>query len=130
MDDLSKQLDIYKKNYAKYRLYGDLSAKSIADTALAAADDIIEREKKLYENGEDYLRKFVDKIKDSSPDLIDLHKRSAVLHREVPELQDEYIQTKILNEAPITESIDYTPYLVKGGIVAGLLLITGLASIL
>jgi hypothetical protein len=130
MDDLTRQLDIYKDNFAKYRITGDLTAKSIADHALAAADDIIEYERNTYEKGKDYIDKFIDKVKLSSPDLVDLHKRSTQLQKQVPQIKDDYIQTKILNETPTAITIDYTPYLVKAGVVAGLLLITGLASIL
>jgi len=130
MDDLSKQLEIYKENYARYRVSGDLSAKAVADSALAAADAIILLQQELYNGDKDYIIKFMRGVRESSPELIDLHQRASVLEKQVPQVQNEYVQTQMMNASPVVAHIDYTPYLIKAGLVVGLGIVAGLAATL
>jgi hypothetical protein len=130
MDDLSKQLEIYKENYARYRVSGDQNAKAVADSALAAADDIIRHQQSVYGQGTEYIRNFVQSFGQTNPDLINLHERAVVLEKTVPEVQTEFVQTQKMNDSAVSilTTIDYTPYLIKAGVVLGLVVVTALAA--
>jgi hypothetical protein len=130
MDDLSNQLEIYKENYARYRVSGDLSAKAVADSALAAADAIILHQQELYNGDKHYIQSFIQKFRDSEPELTNLHERASVLEKQIPRVQNEYVQTQMMNESPIAAHVDYTPYLIKAGVVVGLAVVAGLAATL
>jgi len=130
MDDLHKQLEIYKENYARYRVTGDVNAKTVADTALAEAEKIIKEEQSQYEQGKGYIQNFVNSFTQTNPDLVNLHQKASTLERQVPLVQNEYVQTQMMNESPVAAHIDYTPYLIKAGVVVGLAVVAGLAATL
>jgi hypothetical protein len=130
MDDLSKQLEIYKENYARYRVSGDVNAKAVADTALGEAEKIIKNQQAVYGEGTQYIQGFVRSFTQTNPELVNLHDRSVVLEKTVPEVQTEFSQTQRMNETAVSilTTIDYTPYLIKAGVVLGLLAVTALAA--
>jgi hypothetical protein len=130
MDDLSKQLEIYKENYARYRVSGDLNAKAVADSALAEADAIILHQQELYNGDKEYITTFIKNFKNSNPELTDLHERASVLSKKVPLVQNEYVQTQMMNTSPIAAHVDYTPYLIKAAVVVGVAIVAGLAATL
>jgi hypothetical protein len=130
MDDLHKQLEIYKQNYARYRVTGDVNAKTVADTALGEAEKIIRQEQSQYEQGKGYIQNFVNSFKETNPDLVSLRQKASTLERQVPLVQNEYVQTQMMNESPIAAHINYIPYLIKGAVVVGLALVAGLAATL
>ena len=130
MDDLHKQLEIYKQNYARYRVTGDINAKTIADTALGEAEKIIREEQSQYEQGKGYIQNFVNGVKQTNPDLVNLRQKASVLERQIPLVQDDYVQTQMMNTSPIAPHVDYTPYLIKLGVVVGLGVAAGLAATL
>jgi hypothetical protein len=130
MDSLHKQLEIYKENYARYRVTGDINAKTVADTALGEASKIIKEEQAQYEQGNGYIQNFVSSFKERNPDLVEMHQKASSLQRQVPLVQNEYVQTQMMNESPIAAHIDYTPYLIKLAVVVGLGVAAGLAATL
>jgi hypothetical protein len=130
MDDLHKQLEIYKENYARYRVTGDINAKTVADTALGEAEKIIKEEKSQYEQGKGYIQNFVSSFTQTNPDLVNLHQKASTLQRQVPLVQDDYVQTQMMSTSPIAPHVDYTNYLVKLGVVVALGLAAGLAATL
>ena len=125
MDDLSRLLQIYKDNYTRYRVYNDTTAKSIADTTLKSIQDLVAKQEVLYQQGTTYIQNFIDSFQETDPDLIDLHKRSVTLQQKVPEVQTEFVKVQSM---PTIIQIDYTPYLIKGGIAVGLLIVGAVAS--
>jgi len=130
MDDLHKQLEIYKENYARYRVTGDVNAKTVADTALGEAEKIIDEEKSQYEQGKGYIQNFVNSFTETNPDLVNLHQKASSLQRQVPLVQNDYVQTQMMSTSPIAPHVDYTNYLVKLGVVVALGLAAGLAATL
>lgn len=130
MDDLHKQLEIYKENYARYRVTGDVNAKTVADTALGEAEKIINEEKSQYEQGKGYIQNFVNSFTETNPDLVNFHQKASSLQRQVPLVQNEYVQTQMMSTSPIAPHVEYTNYLVKLGIVVALGLAAGLAATL
>lgn len=130
MDTLMRYLQIYKDNYARYRVTGDQSAKAIADSALHNASYIIKNQETIYERDKGYIQSYVKKFKEDKPRLIELHHRATELQKEVPAAQNEYAQTQEMNKAPAITQLDYEPYLIKGGIAAGLIIIAIVASFL
>jgi light-regulated signal transduction histidine kinase (bacteriophytochrome) len=125
MDDLSKLLQIYKDNYTRYRISGDKAAKDIADSTLKSVQELIAKQEALYQQGTTYIQNFIDSFQETDPDLIDLHKRSVTLQQKVPEVQTEFVQVQAM---PTIIQLDYTPYLIKGGIAVGLFFVGVLAS--
>jgi hypothetical protein len=125
---LDDQLAIYKENYAKYRVTGDTHAKTVSETALATVQQMIADQQSVYENGTTYIQGFVNNVNTTNPQLVESHTRAHALANQVPQLQDQYEQTKMMMETHPPPPINYTPLFVKVGIVVALGIVAGLAA--
>lgn len=125
---LEDHLAVYQENYAKYRVTGDTTAKALYETALASVQQMIADQQSVYDSGTTYIQDFVSHVNTTNPQLAVSHTRAHALANQVPQLQDQYEQTKMMMETHPPPPINYTPLFVKVGIVVALGIVAGLAA--
>lgn len=125
---LDDQLAVYQENYAKYRVTGDTTSKALYETALASVQQMIADQQAIYDSGTTYIQDFVSNVNTTNPQLAVSHTRAHALANQVPQLQDQYEQTKMMMETHPPPPINYTPLFVKVGIVVALGIVAGLAA--
>ena len=131
MDDTQFQqaLEVYRTNYLEYKVTGRSEYKEAYLRAQAIVEQYLANLRKKIGNDASYVDGFVRKYADSNKRLTRLRDQSRAIQREGPILQDEYDVKKRLNETSAV-SVDYSPYYVKGAIIAGVAGIAYVASLL
>ena len=131
MDDTQFQqaLEVYRTNYLEYKVTGRSEYKEAYLRAQAIVEQYLANLRKKIGNDASYVDGFVRKYADSNKRLTRLRDQSRAIQREGPILQDEYDVKKRLNETSVV-SVDYSPYYVKGAIIAGVAGIAYVASLL
>ena len=122
---MERALTMYRTNMAKYKMSGNASFKTAADTS---RDWIIAYTKWL-ENSVNSDAKFIDNfVKEYSttnPDLVEMQKKIKKIKVEGPQLEDTHLTDK---EAAETDPIDLSPYYTKGGVILGVAALVAVLS--
>ena len=122
-------LDVYKNNYAAYKVTGNAGYKAAYESALKWLNQSIAFGNASLQNDAIALQQFVSSYDSSNGDVTKLDEKLKHIRTQGPKLQGEYERTKRMNQKQI-EAIDNTSFYIKGGIVAGLLAIVGIVGAL
>lgn len=122
----NQALDIYKANYTNYRVTGNNAYKIAYENAERWIQLYLQEKQTLVSTTATEIDKFVQDYGTANPDLTRLKNQFQTIRTEGPKLEDQYIQTKRINEEVPEE--DNTTYYVKAAIVVGLLGIVAAVS--
>jgi CHASE3 domain sensor protein len=123
--DIQQMLDMYKNYYAAYKVTGNVGYKSVYERALNGVNQHIARMNASLEEDAAQIQDFMNTYEKSNGAITTLDNRIKGIKKEGPNLQNEYIQTKRLNQKEIA-AVDNTYAYIKGGIVVGLLIAAGI----
>ena len=123
--DFQQMLNVYKDNYAAYKVTGNAAYKIAYESALNGVNNHIMRINRSVEEDAAHIRTLMNTYDDNDEVITDLDKKIKRIKKQGPTLQNEYEQTKRLNQREI-QDIDNTYAYVKGAIVAGLLIVVGI----
>jgi len=129
-DDFARLLQIYKDNYASFRVTGNLSQKAISDSALDAIQRTIENGETALNAQTEMINDFTEKYTKDNPAIVNLHARARSIKKVGPALENEYTVSKQRNEAPQAQPVTDTHIYLKGAIVIGLIIIVGIVGAL
>jgi hypothetical protein len=109
-------LDSYKSNLVEYKVSGNTSRKTVADSLKKWLDDYIRSAQANAENSAKEIQSFVSNYAKSDEEMARLKKELSTIRKEGPELQTIYETER---EAQQTPPVDYTLYYIKGAVLAG-----------
>jgi len=127
--DFQTMLDVYKNNYAAYKVTGNVGYRASYESALKWINQVIAMENASLARDASQIQSFMSSYDESNSEVTNLDKKLKTIKTQGPKLQGEYERTKRMNEKQI-EAIDNTYMYVKGSIVVGLLIIVGIAGAL
>jgi hypothetical protein len=114
----NQAVEIYRTNYTNYRATGNPSYKIAYENAEKWIQLYLqEKQKQVSETATD-INGFVQEYATANPELATLKNQFQTIRTVGPKLEDQYIQTKRINEEVPQE--DMTSYYVKAAIVVGL----------
>ena len=122
----NQAVDIYKTNYTNYRATGNPSFKIAYENAESWIQLYLQEKQKQVSTTATDINGFVQEYTTANPELTTLKNQFQTIRTQGPKLEDQYIQTKRINEEVPQE--DMTSYYVKAAIVVGLLGIAGAVS--
>lgn len=123
--DFELVLDRYRNNLIEYKLSGNSAYKMAIETDKAWLDSYVESLRNQAQSQQNYIQQFVTNYQNTNPDLVEMQEQIKMVRREGPELQDAYETEK---EAEKEEPLDFTPYYVKAGLIAGVFGVLVVAS--
>jgi DNA repair ATPase RecN len=123
--DFQHMLNVYRDNYAAYKVTGNAAYKTAYETSLKGINQHIARINNSVQEDSEHIRNFMDTYEKSNGIITSLDNRIKRIKTEGPKLQDEYSQTKQLNQKEI-QAVDNTYAYVKGGIIVGLVIAAGI----
>lgn len=121
--------NIYKQNYAAYKVSGNASHKAAYEWASAWMDRVITMENASVAQDSERIKNFMESYETSNKNVTKLDAALKEIKQKGPQLESEYAQSKRIYEKQI-EAIDNTHLYIKGAVVAGLLVIAGIAGAL
>ena len=121
-EDFLKTLDIFKSNFVQYRTLGTPTYDSARSVAQTSIDRTLANLRANVEANNAYIA--AAQIPDQRK-LDALHAESQKIKKRGPAIQDAYATEKKRKNTVVSE-VDYTPYYVKGAIVAVLMGISAL----
>ena len=127
--NVQQMLDVYKNNYAAYKVTGNAGYKIAYESALNWLNQTLAFGNASVQQDAMALQRFVTSYDSSNGEVTKLDQKLKKIKTHGPELQGEYERTKRMNQKQI-EAIDNTSFYVKGGIVVGLLAIVGIVGAL
>ena len=118
-------LTTYRTNMATYKLTGDASAKTAADSAKGWALQYLQYLEGTVSANSEYLNRFVSEYSTTNPELVAMQAKLKTIKSEGPRLENVYKTDK---EAAETSPRDFTPYYIKGGVILGVVALVAVLS--
>ncbi len=114
--DFETVLNRYRANLVEYKLTGNSAFKALLETDRAWLDSYIQIMRNQTQEQQNYIQNFVTQYQNTNPELVEMQERIQNVRKEGPMLDDTY-QTEL--EAQAQEPLDFSPYYVKAGLIAG-----------
>lgn len=114
--DFETVLNRYRTNLIEYKLTGNSAFKALLETDRAWLDSYIQIMRNQTQEQQNYIQNFVTQYRNTNPELVEMQERIQNVRKEGPVLDDTY-QTEL--EAQQQEPLDFSPYYVKAGLIAG-----------
>ena len=125
--DFETTLNRYKSNMTEYKATGNTGIKAAADADKQWLDNYVNALQQQSQMQQSFIQNFMTEYQTTNPDLIAMQAQLQKVRQKGPELQDLYETEKRAEEE---EPIDYTPYYIKGALIAGVLGVVALVSVL
>lgn len=116
--DFETVLARYQRNLTDYKVTGNTGLKPAVDVDKTWLDSYMTALDRKSQQQQAYIQKFMADYQNTNPELVEMQSKLKEIREKGPVLQDAY-ETEKQAEAENDEQMDYTPYYVKAGLIAG-----------
>ena len=118
MNEFERILARYRQAMIEYKTTGNSTFKLQTETDKKWLDEYTQWLQTQANSQTQNIQKFIAEYQTANPDLTQLQVQIRKAREEGPKLQD---QLETNREATREEPVDFTPYYIKGGLIAGVL---------
>ena len=126
--DFETVLTRYQQNLTDYKVTGNAGLKPVVDVDKTWLDSYVASLDQKSQQQQAFIQRFMKDYQNTNPELVEMQAKLKEIRTKGPVLQDAY-ETEQQAKEEEGETIDFTPYYVKGGLILGVAAVVGLVGV-